>query len=458
MDILYIVFLVLILIYETRRERDLYFDYLRIFTVFFGIRYVITPLLNLFFSEKSWNYASVLPQASSSSFVFLFIIISYFSVVFGFWLAHRNKKKIPSIFWRINHNKFIIFLTIILVLLILSFFAWSIGFGGITNLVMKGHSLRTGRLDLGIFGYFRYFSNAFSWVTLLLVSILIYNKNSRSSSKFQLIITLICFISVLFSLMFAFGTGGRSNVIFSLLPIFILIVNKTGKFFNFKKFFIFVFLGIFLYSVIVYSRSFMYAASLEPSSVEEWIGIAQRNLEYRLSQSTALLTDNLVSVFSQFDHSFVNIYTVVNNNDYFNFPRLFLDYPRVILASIPGVSITGGDLDVFHIHSIPEDLGQSFFNGRGYVPVGWVANVYLNGGVILVPIWGSLSGYIGGKLHNLFIFNFHTASWVPGLYVFGYFIWSKICFHSDPMHIWLPELSSYLLFMLIFRFSRKTLS
>ena len=298
---------------------------------------------------------------------------------------------------------------------------------------MSGYLNRAGEVDGGIFDYVTPF------VKFIVPFFFIFFSFYMSFPSWRNLIILL--ISATFFGAWALSTGGRGNLILTLLPIFFIYVNSKGL--GVRVVAVACALAGVGLAVIAYGRSFFYALALSYAGAGDFSSLFVENQEKYSGQSS----DPLVAIFRNFDHSLVSAFLILEDVDKYGGYRYIFDYPRVILDALPGFSVSRGGLDAINA-SIPAQINKELIGlSDGYVPVGWVGLMLLNGGVFFLAVASAVSGYIGGKLSSLI--NSSNIPGKSGIYVFFSFFWFWFFFHSDPLNLIIP-MFSYYVFVLIF--------
>ncbi|WP_144439411.1 hypothetical protein [Geminocystis sp. NIES-3709] len=333
----------------------------------------------------------------------------------------------------------------------MNLFIYSLSFGGLVNLAISGYLIRRGTLidESGIFVYFKFFAEGLPWITLLLTSFCINfssgnMKKSRGFSNTVLTAYILITISLIFSLIFALGTGGRGNLIVTILPCVYLLINKYRRFFSVKQIILVTVTLLLAYWVTIYARPYMYAlgsTAINKGSfaLNDITALAQGYIEKASGENVESdFKTSIVGFFSNLDHTVTATYLVMSNPEHFNFPRIFLDYFRALISLIPGIHYS--TFDLFHVTKNPSMLVNDFLGFGSLVPPGWIANAYVNGWYPLVFLWGFIAGYIGGKIEYTIRINIAIAPWMEGIYIFMYFYWNLIFFHGESTKLVLSNI------------------
>ena len=358
-------------------------------------------------------------------------------LVNSFYVIFNGRSKWEGVL-RVNKKSFTFFIVFGLFLGCLLIYVKSIGYGGIIKFSVSGYLSREGEIDGGIFDYVTPFVKFVVPFYFIFFSFYIDFPSLRNF--------VIILMSTIFFGAWAMSTGGRGNLILTLLPILFIYVNSKGL--STRVMAVACALAAIGLAVIVYGRSFFYALALSYTGTGDFFILFIENQEKHSGQSS----DPLVSIFRHFDHSVVSAFLILEDiNKYGGFRYLF-DYPRVILDALPGFSVSQGGLDAIN-ESIPTQINKELIGvSDGYVPVGWVGLMLLNGGIVFLAIASAVSGLVGGKLSSLV-----SSLKIPGksgIYIFFAFVWFWFFFHSDPLNLLIP-MFSYYMFIFVFLYLIK---
>jgi hypothetical protein len=313
-----------------------------------------------------------------------------------------------------------------------------LGYGGLINFAITGYLNRAGEVDGGIFDYVTPLVKLIAPFVFLQYAMHI-EKKSRSGF-------IILFIGMFFYLVWVLSTGGRGNLILLLMPLMFIYFNESG--FNKKNIIMAVVFVILALAIIKYGRSFFFSLALSEGDVSNMVDLFIGNQQQYEKRQVSIF----VSIFSHFDHSIVSTYHIINSPDLYGGFRYLVDYPRVLLDALPKFSMARGNLDAI-VSSVPAQINKELFGlSDGYVPVGWVGLMYLNGGFLFLVSAAIMSGCLGGLLSSL-VSRAQTVG-KSGVYVFFALVWYRVSFHSDPLNLVIPMFSDYvfmLFLLLIFR-------
>lgn len=439
MVILYFILLFFVVLFELLRRRDFSVDFLSVFNFFFSLYYILVPVLFLLNSDSKWKYLSIYGEAANSLYLYLCIAISLVLVNFSYVLFNSKSKWFVRI--RMTEKGYVRFVACGLFFGCFIIYLQSIGYGGLFEFLVSGYLNRAGIIDGGIFGYLTPFVKLI--VPFFFIFCSLYFEYPSVKRLAILLISSIFFVG------WSMSTGGRGALILTMLPIFFIYVNSKGV--STKSVAVGLALVVVGLSIIVFGRSFFYALALSNAGSGDFLSLFIEN-QSKYSESGI---NPFVAIFRHFDHSLVSAFLIVDDVGKYGGYRYIFDYPRVVLDALPGVSISRGDLDIIN-ESIPTQLNKELIGlSGGYVPVGWVGLMLLNGGVFFLAVSASISGIIGAKVSSLI-----TCAKVPGksgVYVFFAFFWFWVFFHSDPLNLVIPVFSYYvfvLVFLCFLRFRR----
>jgi oligosaccharide repeat unit polymerase len=423
MIVLYGLLLVWIIFFELFRRKKVFVDFLSIFHIFFLLSYVLVPFVYLLSPESHyfWKFLNAHNGAIKSSIVLLVIYLSYILIVSGFLLGQKlgisNQIKIHTKYSLNSEFKMYVILLVILVFIVL---LYSVGYGGIINLIRLGQEIREGNISGGITDYFSYVAIGILILPIFFYSAYLYSIENRIKKR-ALVLFIISFV---LATIYGLGTGGRGNTGMLIIYLFIVWLNYNGNKFTTKKIFFLSFLILFVLFMIVYGRTAIVAMSTfgtDDSYIEAFILHSQ--LSHRQNASDSM--ESLILILKHFDHHFASLYPIIYNSEIYEFPRLFLDYPRAYLSLIPGIRLP----EVF-VTSMPAELNNIYFNSLdsrivGYNPVGWIGLKLINGGFIWLIIDTFIAGIIGGILNRIIILNLHVSIFMPAIFVFVLLYWKQ---------------------------------
>lgn len=429
----------IVVLFELLRKRDFTIDFLSIFNFFFSLYYIFVPIVFHIHSTSEWVYMSRYSEAADSLYLYFSIMISLV-LVNVFYIIFNVRSKWEGVL-RVNNKRFIRFIVFGLFMGCLLIYLKSIGYGGIVKFAMSGYLSRAGEIDGGVFDYVTPFVKVIVPFFFIFVAFFV----SFPSLRNFVILT----IAASFYGAWAMSTGGRGNLILTLLPVFFIYVNSKGI--NARVIALACTLAAIGLAVIAYGRSFFYALALSNAGAGDFFSLFMKNQESFSGQGA----DPLVAIFRHFDHSLVSAFLILEDLDKYGGFRYIFDYPRVVLDALPGLSVVGGGLDAINA-SIPAQINKELIGlSDGYVPVGWVGLMLLNGGVIFLAIASSVSGLVGGKLSSLIV-----SLEIPGkcgIYIFFAFFWFWFFFHTDPLNLIIPMVSYYIFiffFLYLIKFRR----
>lgn len=285
--------------------------------------------------------------------------IFFLAFAFGFWFA---SKKTNIYYLRqstlTNENLVVSVLFIISVLAFLQFVS---AYGGLDYVLLNASSIRGGgdsnKNYLGaFFKMFTYF--------LELVVFYVFSKYLKTQERKWLFLFLFLFLLGILKSFADAGRGGMLNLLIGLFFITIFIQRR----FQFLYFLILVPIILF---VIIFGKTFLF---------EVYSGT---NFD-TVSGYTSTL-DKIDSFLMEFSHPFLSIVLALKNEIGGN--RYFVDFFIWILKPLRLLGI-----------SIPDSI--SYFNTYQFrgewdseIPPGLVAFFYYQGGLILLPIFGFITGY-----------------------------------------------------------------
>jgi hypothetical protein len=474
----YIAFLVLVIILELKRKTFYPLDYLRIFTIFFLIRYAIPPIVALANPKETFRYISRVPESLESIKLFVIIVSAYFGVKLGFLLEHHSKKFSTKtrLTWKPNTITSVVKKILFLLLglgIILSLYLYQLG--GLARAISSGYAFRTGIEEKnvsGILAYLLVFLSLLQYTSLLLFALLIDKLSvSHLQKKFStsnLIIIVLFLISVISSLVYGLSTGGRGNIILSVFPIFILLANSSvfrtilrknypsrkvkrlSGFYSLRKsLFYLLVASSFIVVFIIYSRPIMYAIYFTIySSGSFWTNFSE-GVEKFSGELSGSLKAVVVLFVSNIDHHFASTQLVLDFPEKYNFPRLFLDIPRSYISLVPGIHYSV-NLDVLHVTSNPSAITNSILGYGGLVPVGWVATSYLNAGYMGCLVCPLAIGFFGAKLESfLSTTSYYRKWWHASIYIIGYYVWTSLLLVGEQTSIALTTITLLVLIILL---------
>lgn len=424
----YIFLLVLLILFEITRYRRYKIDFLTIFNIYFLLYYLLPPLVFILYPHDSWKYLYKYPQSVDSLLLFIVVFLS-FIIVNTVYIYFNRGNSIYRIVEKPNLKKLLIYVFVISILIV---YIRAMSYGGIVNFMTLGHLIRMGEISGGIINYLILIQNLIAPVTIIYLSLYLLNRKVKYLTIF--------IISFIFFLILSLSTGGRSSLILSILPLLFVYLNSR----KINLSFILIALStiIIVFSIVIYGRSFMFALSMSNLNIDNFI---ETYLENQIKYESGV--ENIfINILRQFDFVYVSTYYILENFDKYGGYRFFLDYPRIIIDILPGVSLSNGDLDIFNIKTSPASINRDLIGfHEGYVPVGWIGLSLLNGGVFWLIIISFFGGYIGAKINNIIYFsNIEIKS---GFYIFMAFLWLNVIFHSDPLDLLIPRFSDYIFFI-----------
>ncbi|WP_418180401.1 O-antigen polymerase [Aliarcobacter lanthieri] len=415
--------IVWIVFFELFRKKDVFVDFLSIFNLFFLLNYILVPFVYLLSPENHdfWKFLKAQNEATNSWIVLLSIYISYILIVSGFLIGQKLKisNKVNIVQKYSFNSEFKLYVLLFLVL-ITFVFLYSLGYGGIFKLISLGQEIRAGNISGGITDYFSYIAIGILILPIFFYSAYLYSHESKTRKK-ALVYFIITFIV---ALIYGLGTGGRGNTGILVIYLFIIWLNYNGNKITIKKIFFLSLLVIFVVFMIVYGRTAIVAMSTfgtNDSYMEAFISHSQK---YNRQSATEGI-ENLILILKHMDHPFASLYPVIYNNELYEYPRLFLDYPRALVSLIPGIRLP----EVF-ISSMPAELNNIYFNSLdsrivGYNPVGWIGLKLLNGGFVWLVIGTFIAGMVGGVLNRILIRNLHVSIFMPAIFLYVLLYWHK---------------------------------
>lgn len=419
MIVLYGLLLTWIIFFELFRKKEVFVDFLSIFHLFFLISYVLVPFIYLLVPESKefWKFLHAQDGSTSSYIVAVVIYMSYILIVSGFLVGQKLKfsNKVNVVQKYSLNSEFKLY-----VILFLFMFIYSIGYGGIFNLISLGQEIRAGNISGGITDYFSYIAIGILILPMFFYSAYLYS-NEKITRKKALVFFIITFA---LALIYGLGTGGRGNTGILIIYLFIIWLNYNGNKLTGKKIIFLSLLSLFIIFMISYGRTAIVAMSTfgtSESYIEAFIAHSQQYHRQNASDSI----ESLISILKHFDHPFASLYPVIYNSEIYEFPRLFLDYPRAFLSLIPSIRLP----EVF-VSSMPAELNNIYFNSLdsrivGNNPVGWIGLKLLNGGFTWLVIGTFIAGIIGGILNRVMIRNLHVSIFMPAIFVYVLLYWKK---------------------------------
>jgi oligosaccharide repeat unit polymerase len=431
MIFLYLLLFFFVILFEFRRRREYFVDFLSIFNFFFSLYYLFVPITFLISTSGDWKYLSIYEDSVGSMYLFISIFIALVLVNVSYVIFNRKFCCIGRV--ALSDSAYLKFIILGLALGCAVIYIKSIGYGGIVKFVMSGYLNRAGDVDGGFYDYVTPF------VSLIVPFVYIYWAIYLKEPSFKKLIPL--FLSMLFYISLALSTGGRGNLILTIIPLFFIYLNVNGL--NKKVWLVGIVAVIVALTIVIYGKSIFYALSLSQGSAENFYSLFEENQGKYAHQNRNFL----VSIFRNFDHAFVSAYLILENVDRYGGYRYIFDYPRVVLDALPGYSVARGSLDVIN-YSIPAQINKELIGlSGGYVPVGWVGLMLLNGSFGFLASMALISGIFGALLSS-FISSFNVLG-KEGLYIFLAFFWFWFFFHSDPLNLIIP-MFSYYVFIFIF--------
>ena len=456
MIILYGLLLVWIVFFELFRKKEVFVDFLSIFHLFFLLSYVLVPFVYLLSPESHefWKFLQAQNGAVKSWVVLLVVYLSYILIVSGFLVGQKlgisYQIQIHTKYSLNSEFKMYVILSVILVFFVL---LYSVGYGGIFNLISLGQEIRAGNISGGITDYFSYIAIGILILPIFLYSAYLYSIENRIKKR-ALVLFIISFV---LATIYGVGTGGRGNTGLLIIYLFIVWLNYNGNKFKMKKIFFLSFLILFVVFMIVYGRTAIVAMSTfgtNESYIEAFIIHSQLYNRQNASESI----ESLILILKHFDHHFASLYPIIYNSEIYEFPRMFLDYPRAFLSLIPGIRLP----EAF-VSSMPAELNKIYFqplflSNLGYVPVGWIGLKIINGSFIWLMIGTFLAGLIGGILNRIFTRNFNVSIFMPAVYVYFMLYWNEYIIGTEGTEFvfgHLKQILFLLFFYLIYRISKK---
>jgi hypothetical protein len=411
---------------------------------------VLAPLVFLINPDNyyKWKFLKVEREAPNSWLLFLIILLSYVLVISSYRIGNRyriaNNFIIISKFSdRVNLNKFINLFVIFIGFALI----YSLGFGGPLKLISSGQEIRSGSITGGIYGYFRYFSMGILMMPVFFYSAFLNCK--QSSIRKKLFIYLL--MSLVAALLFGIGTGGRANTGMTVIFLFLIWLNYDGVKFTYRKIRSFLFLFGFFVFMVVFGRSAIVAMATIGTEYSYFeVFIAHFN-KYQ-QQSTESLIDKFIAVLKYFDHHFASLYPALFKGDVYEYPRLFLDYPRAVISVIPGIT-----RPEFIVSSMPAELNKLYFLTKmtniGYVPLGWIGLKLINGGIFWLVFDSIIVGLIGGFINSILIKNLANSIFMPGIFIYSIFYWHEYILGTEGTEFVYGHFSDiFILFTLLLLF------
>lgn len=423
MIVLYGLLLFWIVVFELFRKKEVFVDFLSVFHLFFLLSYVLVPFVYLLSpdSHDFWKFLKAQNGSVYSWLVVLVVYLSYIMIISGFFLGQKLKisNKINIIQKYSPSSEFKLYIVLFCVL-VFFMILYSLGYGGIFNLISLGQEIRAGNISGGITDYFSYVAIGILILPMFFYSAYLYSNEKRIKKK-AFIFFIVTFI---LALIYGLGTGGRGNTGILVIYLFIIWQNYNGNRLTVKKIIFLSLLSLFIIFMISYGRTAIVAMSTfgtNESYIETFITHSQQYHRQNASNSM----ENLINILKHFDHPFASLYPIIYSSEIYEFPRLFLDYPRAVVSLYPGIRLP----DIF-VTSMPAELNNVYFNSLdsrivGNNPVGWIGLKLLNGGFIWLVIGTFIAGIIGGILNRIILRNLHVSIFMPAIFIYMLLYWKK---------------------------------
>jgi uncharacterized membrane protein YeaQ/YmgE (transglycosylase-associated protein family) len=373
--------------------------------------------------QSLWIFLALEPQAAYSFNIQLLIFSSHFSLLLGYSIITKSKiASFISLKTKCTENQQAKIIYYCFAVFSVIFLVYAYGHGGIIDLAITGSLIRSGKHNAGNFGYLSYFAIGIKFFHIFFYSFLLNAKNKKAKLR----MLPVFFISVIFSIAFNLGTGGRANTGFSIIMLYMLWQNCQKKAINAKSILLASMIFLFSLFMIHYGRSAITALTAfktNASYIETFEAHSEAYLKQKIKQDSIFVS--IVLLFKRFDYKFASIYPALSCPEKYDAPRLFLDYPRAILGLIPGEKMP----DVF-VSSRPPKINQQYFSqlsntNFGYVPMGWIALNLINGGIAWAIFGAFIAGVLGAIINKIVSRNLNNSPFMPGFAIFLAFFWKN---------------------------------
>lgn len=423
-------FIFFVFVVNFRKGKLVKFDFFSYFTIFFVLSYC-APLILWFIyrGDDVWFGYRFGLDSGGSWWVIGSLATAFFAVFLGYVYSSGKKTKIRVEMRgrKVVFKWLFIYTALYLLLLVVSVYSK----GGVSGYIVDGIFSREAGGDSSFSAYASYFLVGGDLIVVLWLGFI----RSAESKLWPIFFSAITFFAVI---VVALSTGSRAAIIYPVLFVFIYFNGVAQKRVNYKSHFVFVILII----ISVYSVG---------AGGKLYYGYARYGI-LDFSESFDF-GDELLGVFAYYKHYLITIDQSISNPAVYQFPRLWIDYPRAVLDALPGYSWSDGSLDMFGYTSIIAELNKNHLYGNGYVPPGWIAGALINGWFIGVFLQGFLAGWVGGKM-NCLMFKFKDSGsekYIFAVAILLMTVWHRIFFAQDPWQIFLANFGLYCLLFFVLK-------
>lgn len=303
--------------------------------------------------------------------------------------------------------------------------------GGIREYIINGILSREFGGDGGIAAYFRYFLVGGELIVVLLLGLAMELKKNY-------ILKVLPVLAFCASIIVALSTGSRAAVVYPLMFVFIFFYGVEERRLVLKNYLAFIILVILAVYAIGFGGQLYYDYS--------------RFNDLNISDDFSL-SEKFLEIPAYFQHYLITIDQAINNPDVYQFPRLWIDYPRALLDALPGYGWDDGSLDVFGYTSMIAEINKKYLYGNGFVPPGWIGAALINGWFFGLILQGFFAGWVGGKLNNI-IFGPGKTPLRPYKFAVAVVVmtaWYRVFFAQDPWQVVLANFGLYFLLFFVFQ-------